>query len=107
MLKNNQSLKPIAYLAVVVLTLAVTIANGVLVQLGLDQNNQIVFSFALALAILLCTRNPLFIGAVLAGIAAMNLPDATLLRYNLDRDVVTAFVCAMIVLPAVSSLFSR
>ena len=106
-MRSSRAIRPIVYLAVVMITLAVVIANGTLRQLGIEHNNQLLFSCALVLAVLICSRNYFYIALMLVGIGAMNLPDATLLHYGMDRDVLTAFVCALILLPAVSSLFSR
>lgn len=107
MLKSRSPIKPIACLVVVFITLGVTIANETLGQLGLEQNYVLLFSFAFVVAILLLSRSWFYIGVVLLGVAAINLPDATLLRYGLDRDVVIAFVCAVILLPTVYRLVAR
>ena len=41
---------------------------------------------------------------VLAGVFAFNLPDATLVQYHLDRDVLLAMVCATLLVPSVYQL---
>ena len=41
---------------------------------------------------------------VLAGVFAFNLPDATLVQYYLDRDVLLPMVCAMLLVPSVYQL---
>ena len=38
---------------------------------------------------------------------AINLPEATQLRYHLDRDVLLAFVCAVILVPTIYQLIVR
>lgn len=107
MLKSRSPIKPIACLVVLFITLGVTIATEILGQLGLEQNYVLLFSFAFVVAILLLSRSWFYIGVVLLGVAAINLPDPTLLRFGLDRDVVIAFVCAVILLPTVYSLVAR
>jgi len=41
---------------------------------------------------------------VLAGVFAFNLPDAVLMQYHLDRDVLLAMVCATLLVPSVYQL---
>ena len=41
---------------------------------------------------------------VLAGVFAFNLPDATLVQYHLDRDVLLPMVCAMLLVASVYQL---
>jgi len=44
---------------------------------------------------------------VILGVFAINLPDATLLQYHLDRDVLLALVCATLLVPSVYQLIMR
>jgi len=95
-----------AYAAVVFVTLGLTIANETLSQLGLEQNYVMVFSVALVVAALLLSRNLVLIVAVIAGVVILNLPDPTLLGVHLDRDVLLAFICGLILVPTVYQLVS-
>ncbi len=107
MQKSNRALKPIAYMAVLFATLGIAIANVTLSQLGLESNYAILFSTAFVFAILMVSRNWFFIAIVLLGVASINLPDETLWQYGLDRDVLIAMVCAIILVPTASNLFSH
>jgi hypothetical protein len=41
---------------------------------------------------------------MLVGVFSFNLPDATLVQYHLDRDVLLAMVCATLLVPSVYQL---
>lgn len=107
MQKVKPAIKPVAYAVVVFVTLGITIANETMAQLGLEQNYVVVFSMALMLAALLLSRNLWLIAVVVLGVIAINLPEATQLRYHLDRDVLLAFVCAVILVPTIYQLIMR
>ena len=47
------------------------------------------------------------LGVILSGVVAINLPDASLLRYGLDRDVLLAAVCALILVPSIYELITK
>ena len=105
--KDKRAIKPAAYAVVVFVTLGITIANETMAQLGLEQNYVVVFSMALVLAALLLSRNLWLLAVVALGVMAINLPEATQLRYHLDRDVLLAFVCAVILVPTIYQLIVR
>jgi hypothetical protein len=65
------------------------------------------YSLALLLAALLLSRNLWLIAVVVLGVVAINLPETTQLRYHLDRDVLLAFVCAVILVPTIYQLIVR
>lgn len=106
MVREKRLIKPLAYAAVVFVTLGLTIANETLSQLGLEQNYVMVFSVALVIAALLLSRNLVLIVAVIAGVVMLNLPDPTFLGVRLDRDVLLAFICGLILVPTVYQLVS-
>jgi len=107
MQKEKRAIKPAAYAVVVLVTLGITIANETLAQLGVEQNYAVLFSVALLVAALLLSRNLWLIGIVVLGLVAINLPEATQLRFHLDRDVLLAFVCAVILVPTIYQLIVR
>lgn len=107
MQKDKRAIKPAAYAVVVFVTLGITIANETMAQLGLERNYVVVFSMALVLAALLLSRNLWLLAVVALGVMAINLPEATQLRYHLDRDVLLAFVCAVILVPTIYQLIVR
>lgn len=105
--RDNNVMKPLIFGAVVFLTLGVSIANETLARFGLEDNYVMLFSLALLLAVLLLSRNILILGLVLGGVILMNMPDATLATYRLDRDVLVAAVCAIILAPSVYNIVFR
>ena len=105
--RESNVMKPLIFGFVVFTTLGVSIANETLARFGLEDNYVMLFSLALLLAVLLLSRNILMLGLVLAGVILMNMPDATLVTYRLDRDVLVAAVCAIILAPSVYAIVFR
>tara|TARA_R110002073_G_scaffold131855_2_gene278582 strand:- start:1172 stop:1495 length:324 start_codon:yes stop_codon:yes gene_type:complete len=105
--RQKQLIQPFVYCAVVFITLGIAIANEILARFGLDNNLIYVFSIAFLVAGLLLSKNPVLLFCVLLGVFAINLPDATLAAYHLDRDVLLAMVCATLLVPSVYQLILR
>jgi len=103
--KQNTAFKPLAYGFIIFITLGMAIANETLSRFGLENNYIAIFSVAFLLAAILLSKNLMWLVVVIAGIAAINFPEATLLRYNLDRDVLLAIVCGAILVPSIYDLF--
>lgn len=104
--RNSRGLKSIAYGFVVFITLGITIANETLSRFGQEGNFVIAFSIALVLAALVLSAKLWLTIVVLVGVAAVNMPDATLLSYGIDRDVLFAGICALILVPTVYDLMA-
>lgn len=102
--RQKQLIQPIVYCVVVFITLGIAIANEILARFGLENDQIYVFSIAFLVAALLLSKNLVLLLIVLIGVFAINLPDATLLQYNLDRDVILAMVCATLLVPSVYQL---
>lgn len=102
--RQKQLIQPLVYCAVVFITLGIAIANEILARFGLENNFMIVFSVAFLVAGLLLSKNLVLLLLVLVGVFAINLPDATLMQYHLDRDVLLAMVCATLLVPSVYQL---
>lgn len=102
--RQKQLIQPLVYCAVVFITLGIAIANEILARFGLENNYTIVFSIAFLVAGLLLSKNLILLMFVLVGVFALNLPDATLIQYHLDRDVLLAMVCATLLVPSVYQL---
>jgi hypothetical protein len=104
--RQKQLIQPLVYCVVVFITLG--IANEILARFGLESNYIIVFSIAFLVAGLLLSKNlvllMLMLMLMLVGVFAFNLPDATLVQYHLDRDVLLAMVCATLLVPSVYQL---
>jgi len=105
--RQKQLIQPLVYCAVVFITLGIAIANEILARFGLESNYIIGFSIALLVAGLLLSKNIILLVIVLAGVFAINLPDATLVQYHLDRDVLLALVCGTLLVPSVYQLIVR
>jgi len=78
------------------------LATDTLSQFGLEDNYAIVFSLAFVIAALILSKNLVMLLVVLS-----SLPDATLLNLGLDRDMLLAGVCAIVVSPASYDLFMK
>ncbi len=104
---DNGLLKPVLYAIAIFITLGIAIANETLAQLGLEGNYIAVFSLAFILAAVLLGRNLFFLGLVVIGVGVLNLPDATVSAYGVDRDILLAIVCAIVLLPTVYELIVK
>jgi len=102
--RQKQLIQPLVYCVVVFITLGIAIANEILARFGLESNYIIVFSIAFLVAGLLLSKNLILLALVLVGVIAFNLPDATLVQYHLDRDVLLAMVCAILLVPSAYQL---
>lgn len=102
--RQKQFVQPLVYCAVVFITLGIAIANEILARFGLENNFIVVFSVAFVVAGLMLSKNIILLGLVLVGVVALNLPDATLVLYHLDRDVLLALVCATLLVPSIYQL---
>ena len=100
--RQKQLIQPLVYCVVVFITLG--IANEILARFGLESNYIIVFSIAFLVAGLLLSKNLVLLMLMFVGVFAFNLPDATLVQYHLDRDVLLAMVCATLLVPSVYQL---
>ena len=107
MLRDNRILKPLVYGAVIFITLGITIANETLSRFGMEDNYVVTFSAAFVIAAILLRKNLLVITLVLIGVIVFNLPDATLSSYGVDRDVLLALICAIILVPSVYQLIAK
>lgn len=105
--RQRQLIQPLVYCAVVFITLGIAIANEILARFGLENNQIYVFSIAILVAGLLLSKNLTLLLLVLLGVFAINLPDATLVQYHLDRDVLLALVCATLLVPSIYELIVR
>ena len=105
--RNSRGVRTIAYGFVVFITLGITIANETLSRFGQEDNYVVAFSVALVMAALLLSSKLWMTVVVLIGVVVVNLPDLTLLTYGIDRDVVFAAICALILVPTVYDLMAN
>ena len=104
--RREGSAKTFAYGFVVFVTLGITIANETLSRFGQEGNYLIAFSIALVLAGLLVVERIWLSLIVLVGVITINLPEATLASLYLDRDVLFAAICGVILVPTVYDLMT-
>ena len=107
MQRDNRTLKPLMFGGLVFVTLGVTLASDMLSRFGLEDNYVVVFSVAFIIAGIILSKNLTMFLTVLLGVVLCNLPDATLSSYNLDRDILLASVCAIVMAPAIYDLFIK
>ena len=107
MLRDNRIIKPLVYGALIFITLGITIANETLSRFGMEDNYVVVFSAAFVIAAILLRKNLLVITLVLTGVIVFNLPDVTLSSFGVDRDVLLALICAIILVPSVYELIVK
>jgi hypothetical protein len=105
--RKKQLIKPLVYCAVVFITLGVAIANEILSRFGMDNNYILIFSMAFVVAAVLLSKNIVMLAIVFIGVFAINLPEATLIQYHLDRDVLLAIVCTTLLVPSVYQLVAN
>ncbi|NKB32354.1 MAG: hypothetical protein GKR91_04580 [Pseudomonadales bacterium] len=105
--KEFGALKTIIIGVLVFVVLGITLANQMLGQFGLEDNYAIVFSAAFVIAALLLSKSMILLVLVAVGVVAVNLPDATLVSFGLDRDVLLAVVCAVVLVPSLYDLISK
>ena len=93
--------KPVLTGLVLFSTLGVLISREVLMRVGLEPGYLLVGLGALAIALLLVFRSvPLILAAGLLALA-LNLPEATLTGYGLDKDVLLGLLLTVLLIPFV------
>ena len=107
MREASRSIKPLIFVAIIFIALGVTIANETLARMGLEGNYVLQFSAALMVAALLFSKNRGLVVFTCFGVAAINMPDATLASFGIDRDVLLASVCAVILVPSLYQLITK
>jgi hypothetical protein len=97
--QRNRALKPFLIGSIIFLTLGVAIASEALSRLGLEGNYVYLFSVAFVVTAIMLRRNFLLLLVLVVGVSTINLPEAMLLQYHLNRDVLLAVICAIILVP--------
>jgi|APSaa5957512535_1039671.scaffolds.fasta_scaffold223410_1 hypothetical protein len=105
--KEIRTLKPLILGALAFIALGISIASEMLGRFGLGDNYVAVVSVAFVIAAFMLSKNLYMIGFVILGVIAVNLPEATLMNYGLDQDVLLAFVCALILGPSLYHLVTK
>ncbi len=105
--RQSSQIKPYVYGVIIFLTLGLALANETLSRIGMEGNRLALFSVAFVVAIILLSRNLIMVITVVIGVLALNLPEAVLLQYHLDRDMLLALIGAAVILPSVYGLVGR
>ena len=106
MAKGNSSARPILYALVLFAIVGISLATETLTRFGLADSYVYVVSAAFLVAALLLGKKPILVLVVLLGVMAINLPASMLLNYSIDRDLLLAAVCAVILAPTVYDLIA-
>ncbi len=105
--RQSSQIKPYVYGVIIFLTLVLALANETLSRIGMEGNRLALFSVTFVVAIILLSRNLIMVITVVIGVLALNLPEAVLLQYHLDRDMLLALIGAAVILPSVYGLVGR
>lgn len=104
--QHSQIFKTIGYGLVIFSCLGLTLAGEALEAVGLQGNMTFLLSLSFIFAVLLAGRSVVMVAVLALGVLLVNLPDTTLLQYDLDRDLLLALVCAAIFVPTAYNLLS-
>lgn len=87
--------------SVIYLSVGIAVANRILSLFGLEDNYILVFAVAFVLSRFQSITNILILITIFVGVVSINLADTTLFHYNLDRDILLAIVCTLIIAPSI------
>ena len=104
--ENTSSVRPILYALVLFAIVGISLATETLSRFGLSENYIYIISAAFLFVALLLGKKPILVLVVLLGVMAINLPEAMLLEYAIDRDMLLAAVCAIILAPTIYDLIA-
>ncbi len=105
--KEIRSLRPILYALVLFAIIGISLATETMSRFGLSENYVYVISGAFLIVALMLGKKPILVLVVLLGVMAINLPDSMLLEYTIDRDMLLAIVCAVILAPTIYDLIAE
>jgi len=88
-------------------TVGISLATQTLSGFGLAENYVYIISVAFLFVVLLLGKMLILVFVVLLGVLAINLPDAMLIKYFIDRDMLLAVVCAAILAPTIYDLIAE
>jgi len=103
---QNKSLKPVLLSLILFAVMGISLATETMNRFGLAENYIYIISAAFVFAALMLGKKPLLLLLVLLGVLVINLPDASLASYNIDRDMLLATVCSIILAPTLYDLFT-
>ena len=105
--KDKRPYKPFLQGLLLFTLLGVGVASEALNRIGLHENYVLMVSVAFVVSLLLLRKGPRTVAIVMLGVVLINLPDAWLLRWGWDPDLLLALVCALILAPTVYKLVGR
>lgn len=104
---KSHFLRTAGFALVLFVCLGLSLANATLSSVGLAQNSGLLLSFACVVAVLVAGAGRIMLVLVAIGVGIINLPEATLMQWGMDQELVLALVCAAILLPAAYNLLSE
>lgn len=107
MLKEQKKTRLVLFSLILFAAIGISLATETMSRLGLADSYIYIISLAFLVAALLVGKKPVIVGVVLIGVVVINLPEAALGTLDLDRDMVLALVCAIIIAPSVYELITN
>lgn len=102
---DNRSAKKVLYALVFFSLIGISLASETLSRLGLGDNYVYLVTLGMLFSVLLLGQKRLLVFCVLLGVLVINLPDAFMETYMIDRDLLLATVCSFILVPTLYDLF--
>jgi hypothetical protein len=90
---------------ILMLTAGITVGQGVLAALNFDANYLTVTLIAIVVSLLTAHRNILYVLLVVGMSATINLPDAVLVGYGINKTILLLTLVAVITQPVASRFF--
>lgn len=102
---EGRPVRAVLYALVFFSIIGISLASEMLSRLGLGENYVYIVTLGLLFSVLLLGKKRLLILCVLVGVLAINLPEAFMATYMIDRDLLLASVCSFILVPTLYDLF--
>ena len=103
--REGKSARAMMYALVFFSLIGISLASETLSRLGVGDNYFYIVSLGLVFSVLLLNKRRLLVLCVLLGVLAINLPEAFMATYMIDRDMLLASVCSFILVPTLYDLF--
>lgn len=102
---EGKSVRGVMYALVFFSLVGISLASETLTRVGLGDNYVYIVSLGLLFSVLLLGKKRLLVLCVLVGVLAINLPESFMATYMVDRDLLLATVCSLILVPTLYDLF--
>ncbi|MBL4821455.1 MAG: hypothetical protein JKY98_10785 [Gammaproteobacteria bacterium] len=101
---ESRPIKPILYTLILFSLVGISLASEAMSRFGLADSYVWVISVAFLISALLLGKKPVLVLIVLLGVVAINFPASTLINYGIDKDMLLAAVCAIVLAPTIFNL---